>query len=168
MPSQLPSRDAMVRLAEAAQQYREAFREVQRALLDEDLGRVPSWVFAVDRLPLEEVEDLSPRLARLEARRRRWRVALHAMAELIALEDTGESLRAPPDTSQLDTADESNLPRLDRFITVVNFARQGNVIYVNGGFEPVERTSPSEEDDKDTFELPPPRERGPDEERRRR
>ena len=162
--TKLPSRDAVQRFAEIAQRSRESFLAVQEVLQSSDLGPVPSWVFAIDPLPLEEVKAFSEELLRVEIRRRKWKAALLAMAQLIALEDQGRELLNEPPTStsltEVDSADEADLHKLDRFITVINAARAGGCIYVNGTFEPVERdTGPPE--DKDTFDLPPTREEPP-------
>lgn len=162
--TKLPSREAVQRFAEIAQRYRESFLQVQEVLQSSDLGPVPSWVFAIDPLPLEEVKAFSDELLRVEMRRRKWKAALLAMAQLIALEDRGrELLDEPPSPATLtdvDAVDAADLHKLDRFITVINAARAGGCIYVNGAFEPVERDSVPP-DDKDTFDLPPSREEPP-------
>jgi len=158
------SRDASQRLAEAAARYREAFQRVQDLLLDLDLGRVPSWVFAIDRHGLDAVHDFSAELHEAEVHRRRCRQALHSLAELIALDEPGQALPAAAadadDLSQLDTADDADLARLDRFISVMNNARAGGAVYLNGTFEPV--SGAPETDDKATFELAPERTDAPE------
>jgi hypothetical protein len=143
-----PSREALARFNDAMRTYREAFAHVQEILSTSDLGPVPSWVFAIDRLPLDQVQAMSEELLVAESRRRRARVALHALVELMALED-GEATGKP------DTGDEANLPKLDRFITVINSARSGGCIYVNGQFEPIGRDPLP--DPNDTFDVPPMR-----------
>lgn len=148
------SRESTARLVEAARQYREAFTEVQRVLATTDLGPIPNWVFAVDRLPLEELQGLSAELLLAESKRRRARTALAALVELVALEDRGDE--APPPASP-DTADQADLPKLDRFITVINAARAGGCIYVNGAFESIGRDPLP--DPNDTFDMPPAREK---------
>ncbi len=82
------------------------------------------------------------------------------MTQLVALEDDGQELvgKAPPGASldEVDASDEADLVKLDRFITVINAARAGGCISVNGTFEPVERDAPPP-DERDTFDFPPPR-----------
>lgn len=145
-----PSREAMARFTEAMRTYREAFAHVQQILSTSDLGPVPSWVFAIDRLPLDQVQAMSEELLVAESRRRRARTALHGLVELMALED-GDVPSKP------DTGDEANLPKLDRFITVINSARGGGCIYVNGQFEPIGRDPLP--DPNDTFDVPPVRQK---------
>ena len=159
--TKLPSRSAVERFAEIAERYRQSFDEVQAVLQSSDLGRIPNWVFAIDPLPLSEVREFSEELLRVEVRRRKWKAALVAMAELIALEDQGrELLNQPPTGSSLtevDSANQADLQKLDRFISVINGARAGGCIYVNGTFQAVERdTGPP--DEKETFDFPPARE----------
>lgn len=157
--TRLPTRDALGRLAEVSVRYREAFDEVQGLLAKTELGAIPSWVFAIDRLSLEELAPHGEALVEAETRRRRWRTALQALTELVALDDPGQTR---PDSDEVpvapDTADQADLPRLDRFITVVNFARAGGCIYLNGSFAPVEREE--QPDAADTFDLPDHREDG--------
>jgi len=74
------------RLVDVADSYRRAFDEVQAHLTRLDRGDLPRWAFALDRMPIEEMASVEPELAHAELMRRRWRTALHAMAELIALE----------------------------------------------------------------------------------
>ena len=138
-----PGRAALERLASVAMRYRQAFDEVQSILSRLQLGELPRWAFAVDGRPLEEMQDLSPELARAELLRRRWRTALHAMAELVALE--GEEIALPDQDEALASLDRPSLDnadreRLDRFISVLDQARAGGCIYVNGTFQPVEPT----------------------------
>jgi hypothetical protein len=149
-------RDAALRLAEVAAEYRAAFEEVQALLERADLGPIPGWVFALDRLAIDELSGMGEALHEAELRRRQWKVALHAMAELVALEG-GEAPEVPRAGAP---ADDANLPRLDRFISVVNYARAGGCMYVNGRFQPVGRRAP-EPDDKDTFDFPDRKTTGP-------
>lgn len=137
--ARVPSKEWLVRLADAADAYRASFLAVQQHLRQADMGRIPAWCFAVDRMELEELDRLSPALARAELERRRRRVALHALVELIAL--SGDEPSAPPepvDAESLSRPSEGTADaELDRFITVVNFAKAGGATYVNGTFEPV-------------------------------
>lgn len=128
-----------------AASYRRAFDDVQACLGRLDRGDVPDWAFAIDQMPIEQMMGLDPELAQLEIMRRRWRTALHSMAELIALEggqgmpiaDPPEKARASLDRPSLDDGDRV---RLDRFISILDQARAGGVIYLNGTFQPVEST----------------------------
>lgn len=135
----LPSKEWVARLAEAAEAYRTSFHAVQQHLRQADMGRIPAWCFAVDRMELEELDKLSPALARAELERRRRRTALHALAELIAL--SGDEPSAPPEPVVAEPVTRPSEgaadAELDRFITVVNFAKAGGATYVNGTFEPV-------------------------------
>ena len=140
-----PSREALARLSEAMRSYREAFAQVQHILQTSDLGQIPSWVFAIDRLELDQVQGLSSELLVAETRRRSARTALRSLAELMALE--GDPTARP------DTGDQSDLPKLDRFITVINAARSGGCIYVNGTFEPIGRDGVQEPND--TLDVAP-------------
>jgi hypothetical protein len=142
-------RESLARFGEAMSAYREAFSQVQRILQTTDLGQIPNWVFAIDRLPLDEIQGMSEELLVAESRRRRARTALHGLVELMALENEAD---AKP-----DTGDQADLPKLDRFITVINAARGGGCIYVNGTFEPIGRDPLP--DPNDTFDLPPAREK---------
>lgn len=152
-----PSRESIERFALAAEAYRTAFQEAQRALAEADPGTVPSWVFAVDRLPVEDLRTLAEPVRRAELKRRQARAALHALVELVALEDDGTHGPAGPP----DGADQADLSKLDRFITVANGARKHGCAYVNGMFEPMGRdTLP---DPADTFDLSPPRRTAPEE-----
>jgi hypothetical protein len=156
------SRDATERLAAASRRYRRAFQQVQSMLSGQDDGQVPGWVFALDRHTLEEVQTMSPELYAAELHRRRCRRALHALVELIALDDPGASLpsavvAAEDPAAALDDPEKADLAKLDRFISVIHAAREGGAIYVNGTFDPVthppELTKPN-----DTFDLAPERE----------
>ena len=138
-----PSAEALERLSQVAVAYRQAFDDVQRALGELDAGQMPRWAFAVDRMPIDDMRDHAPELARAEQLRRRWRVALHAMAELVALGEcevaplVAERARADLDRPSLDEVDRA---RLDRFISVIDQAREGGCIYLNGTFQPVDHT----------------------------
>ncbi len=144
----LPTRDAIQRLAELTERYRIAFSEVQDCLAAAEMGRIPAWVFAIDRLKMEEVNALSPQLAIAESRRRSLKVAMHALVEFIALEDEGEGHTSEPTTEEvahlMSAMEEQEVEAargLDRFISVVNYAKAGNCIFINGTFEPVIRGS---------------------------
>lgn len=152
--TRLPTREAVQRLAETAERYRQAFARVQDLLATLDLGRVPSWVFAIDRLNLDELRASHPELAEAEELRRAWRTALHALVEHIALDDEGEDVSddyedEAPSTEEVDRlvsgldggVDADHQRKLDRFISVVNFAKAGGCIYVDGGFQPVARAA---------------------------
>lgn len=127
-------RDALARFAEVAERYERAFAEVQELLRRADHGQLPSWVFAIDGVRLEALAAVSPELAEAERDRRAWRTALHALAEHIALggDATGVSEDGAP-----DARDDAHLQKLDRFISVVNAAKEGGCIYVDGRFQPV-------------------------------
>lgn len=132
MAAQLPSRGALLRYAEVAREYRQAFREVQDALQGLELGSSPAWVFVVESMTEDELEALSPAVAAAERRRRAWRSALHALTEMIALEEPAEV------HTSADNADpaQSRHQSLDRFISVFNSARDAGCVYVNGTFRP--------------------------------
>lgn len=144
MATERLTREARQLFQATARAYRSAFNEVQELLEETDLGRVPSWVFAIDRLSLDEVGTLSPEIVDAERRRRQWRVALHALVELIALHAAdGQPMGAAPDETALagvEAMGSSHLSSLDRFITVVSFAKAGGCVFVNGSFQPVERS----------------------------
>lgn len=154
------SRDALQRLNSAATRYREAFDQVQ-GMLGGDSGHIPTWVFALDRHTLEEVQTMSPELYEAELHRRRCRRALHSLIELIALDDPGNSLpnavtEADDPSAQLDDPETSDLAKLDRFISVIHAARAGGAIYLNGTFDPVSGP-PERAAAADTFDLAPER-----------
>lgn len=167
MEPSFPKRDAELRFLEAAQHYDGAFEALRNALEQTDLGAIPAWVFAFDRLTMEEIREISTELEQTERYRRQWRVALHALAELIALEPDDES--EPLDDEETPTrgtdgadADPANLARLDRFIATVNYAKAGGCVYINGTFQPVARPGPTvPRDDKQTYDPAPARD--PDE-----
>lgn len=134
----------MTKFEEATRNYRLAFQRVHDRLQETNTGRVPPWCFALDRMNIEDVANLDPVLARLEHDRRRWRAALHSLAEYIALKDEVEFVPGPREPAETEgTLDPGRLTReLDRFITVLNRAKNGGVIYVNGTFEPVNLAKP--------------------------
>lgn len=143
------SRTSVDRLAALAAAYREAFADVQEALRDTPTWTQPPWVFALDKLPDDDLEHLPDALRDRETRRRRLRAALAAFAELVALEDDGE--HGP--SGAPESADQADKRRLDRFITVTSHARARGCGYVNGTFEPMEH--PDAADAADTFDFPP-------------
>lgn len=128
-------RNALSRFAEVAEAYEHAFCEVQERLRQARHSRLPTWVFAIDSLSLDELAATDPELAEAERQRRAWRTALHALAEHIAL--GGDPNGNPNDKRDPDTLEAAHLHRLDRFITVVNAAKAGDCIFVDGRFEPV-------------------------------
>lgn len=148
--SGLPT-DATARLSEIAAAYRTAFDDVQARLGMLKTGKIPRWVFGIDQFDIIELAAMDRDLARAEQRRRQWRAALHAMAELAALQGeevplVGTSeITLDPDafdedgdlTSITESADPDGLPALDRFISVVQYARSAGCMYVDGGFAPV-------------------------------
>jgi len=155
------SRDANARLAAASKRYREAFDTVQQLLKGQEEGHIPGWVFAIDRHSLEEVQTMTPEVYAAELHRRRCRRALHALVELIALEDPGAGLpntvaEAEDPSAELDNPDTADLSKLDRFISVIHAARAGGAIYLNGTFDPVSHP-PERRGDNDTFDLAPER-----------
>lgn len=137
-------------IEQAAAAYRDAFDEV-RALLDRLVVRgLPEHVFALDRMDVEEIGQISKEIARAEQRRRQWRAALHAMCELAALDSTApldeprvqdtldpDSLHDLGAAEAAPAVDPSALSGLDRFISVVQYARTAGCMYVDGRFEPV-------------------------------
>jgi hypothetical protein len=151
-----PSKESIDRLSVAAESYRSAFQEVQRALAGAPPGSVPSWVFAVDRLVGDELRTLPENIRRTELKRRQARAALCALIELVALEDDGTHGPA----GSPDGAEQADLAKLDRFITVTNGAREQGCFYVNGMFEPMGREAMT--DAADTFDLGPSRRGGGD------
>jgi hypothetical protein len=136
--AEVAHRGSLTRYAEVARQYRHAFRAVQEELQSLQPGQAGPWVFALEDLSREELCTLSPTLAQAEHERRAWRVALHAITELIALQD---ALPVPIETdgpAAFDTLDgeAQSQHQLDQFISVLHGARAGGCIYVDGTFHP--------------------------------
>lgn len=123
--------DALARFAEVAARYEQAFVAVQERLRAADESRLPAWVFALDEASLDDLSAIDPDLAAAEHERRTWRAALHAMAEHLALGGAAPSADHPAER------DDAHLRRLDRFISIVNAAKAGGCIYVDGRFQPV-------------------------------
>lgn len=139
------NKQVLARFEVVAASYRRAFDDVQAHLGRLDRGDVPAWAFAIDAATPEKMSALDPELARLELMRRRWRTALHAMSELIALEggqgmpitEPAEGVRGLLDRPSIE---ESDRVRLDRFISILDRARAGGCMYLNGTFQPVDHT----------------------------
>ncbi len=139
-----------------AGEYRRAFDRVQSLLNASDLGTIPPYVFAIDRFDIAQLGEIDASLAKAERRRRQWRAALHAIAELQALEASADRNPVvstvantldpddPADTSTLSEAKQSDMPDLDRFISVVQYARTVGCSYVDGGFQPVFKDPPDD------------------------
>jgi hypothetical protein len=145
----------LYRFFDAAKRYRRAYEVVEEAISAENNPDLPAWVFSLDGFNGDALRSLSPRVAIAEEQRRAARVALHAIAELIALEDPGSTLKTQPEmaTEEVGDAEKARqwmssltasagddlywLRVLDRFISVCHYADDGNCIYVNGAFEPV-------------------------------
>lgn len=150
----LPAPTQLQSLQERLDAYREAFEEVQRLAEQATSGAIPKWVFTLSRFPLTDLEELDPDLAEAEAYRRACRVALHSMVEFLALQDTGDeaylqavaSKVAAPELDKLEAADQQHL---DRFISIMNYAKTERVIYVNGAFQPT--LCPEDDDIDDDF-----------------
>ncbi|MCB9677054.1 MAG: hypothetical protein H6737_18195 [Alphaproteobacteria bacterium] len=127
-------------LERIAGEYRKAFDEVQGILATLDLGSVPPYVFAIDRFDVKDLAVSSPKLAKAEQRRRQWRAALHAMAELTALQSAppqGATIDPDAPESLASMAGDGDMGSLDRFISVLQYARSVGCMYVDGRFEPV-------------------------------
>jgi hypothetical protein len=113
-------------------------------------------VFGLEGVDLETLNGVSPRLAQAEAYRRASRAALHAVSELLALEDPCAALSAQPSfvapegrsgeskdrwVRSLTTAARADTRwqgALDRFISVVNYADANGCLYLNATFVPTE------------------------------
>jgi hypothetical protein len=139
-----PAEDQLPRIA---QRYRAAFDAVQELLTTTDHPKLPAWVFQLDRFDVVDIAVFSRALARAEQQRRQWRAALHATAELAALEVRNPEVRslAPstfdPDAPEalVDTPTDVGMDSLDAFISVVQYARTAGCSYVDGGFQPVRK-----------------------------
>lgn len=147
--------DTLARLQRAMERYRETFDETQTHLRAAAAPGTPQWVFALDKLTLGEVKEYGILLAEAEKKRRSARTALHAVIELMALH--GDGLRGDDPSAWIagesaDGVDERAWhDRLDRFISVVNYARDAGVIYINGDFRPSTETG---SDSTDEFSVP--------------
>lgn len=138
-------------VAALAERYRVAFVRVQHRLSHTKELPVDPWVFNLDRLVLEDIHAVDAELALLEEHRRQVRAALHALVELLALDGDGTGLDDEDARSTFERLDGAGEDRrqLDRFMTVVNAARDAGCIYVNHTFQPatgfddVERTAPT-------------------------
>jgi hypothetical protein len=145
----------LARLQKAADDYRQAYDVVERTLRQADHPDLPTWVFNLERFNVEALKAMSPDVARAEARRRACRRALHAVAELTALDDQVGALAAEPTMELPDVgtaegmtrwaegvADKTDADRwtnaIDRFIGIVSYADEGGCVYLNGTFEPVD------------------------------
>lgn len=149
--SQPISRELMERFHSAAKTYREAHERVERALEVEQSPNLPTWVYNLETFDHPTLQEISPRVAALERQRRFARSALHAVSELIALDDPDAPLTgvasdlgqggANETIEQLSakaTKDLRWLRVIDRFIGVVGRADSGGAHYVNGGFQPLD------------------------------
>lgn len=141
------SKAQMERLAAACQEYRTAFEAVERTLEEVADPTLPSWVYNLEDFDLEALEAAAPRVADAERCRRANRAALHAVIELVALDDDEGTLAAQPGgTPPAETIEALSsravddlrwLRVLDRFISVVGRADDGGAQYVNGTFAAV-------------------------------
>lgn len=139
-------------VAALAERYRNAFVKVQHRLTQVKDLPVDPWVFNLDRLKLEDIHAVDADLGLLEEHRRQVRASLHALIELLALDGDGTGLEDDQDArstfERLDGAGEDRR-QLDRFMTVVNAARDAGCIYVNHTFQPAmgyddqDRTGPT-------------------------
>lgn len=120
-------RDPLDRLRIAARAYRVAFDQLEQAIATEYGAEPPPWLGTLHQLDLDDLVAVCPAVGRAEQRRRACRVALHAVAELIALEEATWGEATPPEW-------ESGL---DRFVTVMSYAESSGCQYVNGTFEPI-------------------------------
>jgi hypothetical protein len=155
----------MERFPAAARTYREAHERVESALEAEQNPHLPTWVYNLENFEIDALTELAPRVAVLEKKRRYARSALHAVSELIALDDPDAPLGdIPADVGQggandaieqlsaKATKDLRWLRVLDRFIGVVGRADSGGAQYVNGGFQPL---ATHEADDMEVTEISP-------------
>lgn len=139
----------LTRIEATAASYREAFDHVKSLLAQRTDGALPEFVFALDLLDVVAIAAQDASLARAEQQRRQWRAALHAMCELAALDSQEPDQPSATDTLDPDAFDAllgeeaapppetAALPGLDRFISVVQYARTAGCMYVDGGFVPV-------------------------------
>ena len=149
------SREMLERLARAAKGYQEAFERVERLLAQSSNTTLPRWVFNLAPMNLDALRSASPEVARAEQSRRAARAALHAVAELLTLENPSNALaedavlgdRAHATAAEMsefvgslptEEKDPAWLQRLDRFVSVVNAADLQGAQYINGTFEPLE------------------------------
>lgn len=151
-PTAMP-RAHVERLSRACRTYRDAFELVERTLIEQGNADLPTWVFNLEAFELEAIHQASPAVASAEKKRRAARTALHAVAEMIALDDPTASMgvmpsdvtpESPTDVNQwVETlSSKANedlrwLRVLDRFIGIVGRADTGGALYVNGSFEPL-------------------------------
>lgn len=139
---QTPAAEQLDRIAAA---YRNAFMTVQGMLATANHPKLPAWVFQLDRFDVVDIAVFSKALARAEQHRRQWRAALHATAELAALEEAAPEVRGiAPTTLDPDAPDHLvdcptgvGMDSLDAFINVVQYARTAGCSYVDGAFQPV-------------------------------
>lgn len=135
------SEESLHRFQEIARHYDEAFSEVERLLtLEADQDGQRPWVHSLGQQPLVILESQNPDLAQAEAQRRAWRVALHTAAELLAWHSSGKS-GLPQNLSMAEIFDrtpndEAMRRILDRFVTTLDYAKEGNCHYVDGQFLP--------------------------------
>lgn len=135
------SDEALRRFQEVARRYDEAFSAVESILAEQSDGRhAQAWVHSLSQQPLVMLEQEHPELAEAERERRAWRVALHTAAELLAWHTTGKSgLPEGPSLAGLferTPNDESVRRSLDRFVTTLDYAKEGHCHYVDGQFLP--------------------------------
>ena len=143
------------RLLAAAAAYRTAYGATEAAIaqhFDDPDSRL--WVFNLADWDDEALTTLHPVIQRAERRRRQSQVALHAVSELLALENPAEAMESlggpPPIVTSADAiapwanaeAPDGSYDRwmraLDRFVGIVNGADAGDCIYLDGTFVPVE------------------------------
>jgi hypothetical protein len=165
--SQPISRELMERFQAAAKTYRDAHERVERALENEQSPNLPTWVYNLETFEHATLQEISPRIASLERQRRFARSALHAVSELIALDDPDAPLTGMPaelgqgganetieQLSAKATKDLRWLRVLDRFIGVVGRADSGGAHYVNGGFQPLATHDFEDEEITQVREVP--------------
>ena len=148
--SQPISRELMERFQSAAKTYRDAHERVEKALEVEQSPHLPTWVYNLETFDYTTLHEIAPKVAALERQRRFARSALHAVSELIALDDPdapltgmasdlgrGGANETIEQLSAMATKDLRWLRVIDRFIGVVGRADSGGAHYVNGGFQPL-------------------------------